>query len=90
MSGPSKHGVESAGADSIASSLREHREDCDHEVCLTCGDVAVEMRVLRVDGDLAVCEAADGDVRAVEVALVDAVEEGDTLLVHADVALVRV
>jgi hydrogenase maturation factor len=63
--------------------------DCDHDVCLTCGDVAVEMRVVRLDGDLAVCEAADGDVRTVEVALVDAVEAGDTLLVHADVALVR-
>ena len=36
------------------------------------------------------CEAADGDVRAVEIALVDAVDEGDKLLVHADVALVRV
>jgi hydrogenase maturation factor len=65
--------------------------DCSgDEVCLTCGDVAVEMRVLRVDGDLAVCEAADGDVRTVEVALVGEVDEGDALLVHADVALVRV
>jgi hydrogenase expression/formation protein HypC len=63
--------------------------DCDHDHCITCGDVAVEMRVLRVDGDLAVCEDADGDVRTVEVALVDSIEEGDTLLVHADVALVR-
>ena len=63
--------------------------DCDHGVCITCGDVAVEMRVMRVDGDLAVCEDAGGDVRSVEVALLDAVEEGDTLLVHADVALVR-
>jgi hypothetical protein len=63
--------------------------DCDHGVCITCGDVAVEMRVARVDGDLAVCEAADGDVRTVEVGLLDAVEVGDTLLVHADVALVR-
>ena len=63
--------------------------DCDHEVCITCGDVATEMRVERLDGDLAVCEATDGDVRTVEVALLDAVEEGDTLLVHADVALVR-
>ena len=82
MSGPDKFG--------LASSLREHRGDCDHEVCLTCGDVAVEMKVVRVDGDLAVCEAVDGDMRAVEVALLDAVEEGDTVLVHADVALVRV
>ena len=64
--------------------------DCDHEVCLTCGDVAVEMKVVRIDGDLAVCEDAEGDVRSVEVALLDAVDEGDTLLVHADVALVRV
>ena len=64
--------------------------DCEHDVCITCGDVATEMRVVRLDGDLAVCEAADGDVRAVEVALLEGIEEGDTLLVHADVALVRV
>jgi hypothetical protein len=63
--------------------------DCEHDVCITCGDVAVEMRVVRIDGDLAVCEASDGDVRTVEVALLDGVAEGDTLLVHADVALVR-
>jgi hydrogenase expression/formation protein HypC len=61
--------------------------DCEHDVCITCGDVAVAMRVVRLDGDLAVCEAADGDVRTVEVALLDGVTEGDTLLVHADVAL---
>jgi hypothetical protein len=63
--------------------------DCDHDACITCGDVAVEMRVVRLDGDLAVCEASGGDVRTVEVALLDGVAEGDTLLVHADVALVR-
>ena len=28
--------------------------DCDHEVCLTCGDVATEMRVVRIDGATAV------------------------------------
>jgi len=60
-----------------------------HEHCITCGDVGVEMLVLRLDDDLAVCEAADGDVRTVEVALVDGVAEGDRLLVHADVALVK-
>ena len=63
---------------------------CDpHERCITCGDVGVEMVVLRSDDDLAVCEADDGDVRTVEIALVDGVAEGDRLLVHADVALVR-
>lgn len=61
--------------------------DCDHGVCITCGDVAVEMTVVRLDGDLAVCEADDGDVRTVEIALLDGVREGDKLLVHADVAL---
>ena len=64
--------------------------DCDpNGHCITCGDVGVEMRVVRLDDDLAVCEAADGDLRTVEVALVEGVSEGDTLLVHADVALVR-
>ena len=62
---------------------------CDDDHCITCGDVAIEMRVLRIDDDLAVCEDDDGDLRSVEVALVDGVSEGDRLLVHADVALVR-
>jgi hypothetical protein len=63
---------------------------CDpHERCITCGDVGVEMLVVRLDDDLAVCEAADGDRRSVEVALVQDVSEGDRLLVQADVALVR-
>jgi hypothetical protein len=61
--------------------------DCDHDVCITCGDVAVEMKVAHLDGDLAECRAADGAVRTVEVGLLDTVAVGDTLLVHADVAL---
>jgi hydrogenase assembly chaperone HypC/HupF len=63
---------------------------CDpHEDrCITCGDVGIEMRVLAVDEDLARCEA-EGEEREVEIALLDAVEPGDLLLVHADVALVR-
>ena len=63
---------------------------CDpHEDrCITCGDVGVEMRVLAVDEDLARCEAG-GEVRDVEIALLDAVEPGDVLLVHADVGLVK-
>jgi hydrogenase maturation factor len=63
---------------------------CDpHEAhCITCGDVGVEMRVVDVRDGLALCEA-DGEEREVETALVDAVEPGDLLLVHADVALVR-
>ena len=62
---------------------------CDpHEGCITCGDVGVEMRVVRLDEGLALCEA-EGERREVEVALVDGVAAGDRLLVHADVALVK-
>jgi hydrogenase maturation factor len=57
--------------------------------CITCGDVGVEMRVVRFDEGLAVCEDADGDARSVEISLLDGVAAGDTVLVHADVALVR-
>jgi hydrogenase maturation factor len=59
------------------------------ERCITYEDVGVEMRVLRVEDGLALCEDAGGEYREVEVALVGDVERGDRLLVHADVALVR-
>ena len=58
------------------------------ERCITCGDVGVEMRVVRVEDGLALCEAG-GERREVEVALLDAVTAGDVLLVHADVGLVK-
>jgi hydrogenase maturation factor len=63
---------------------------CDpyEDRCITCGDVGIEMRVVRVQDGLALCEA-DGDQREVEVALLDAVSPGDVLLVHADVGLVK-
>jgi hydrogenase maturation factor len=62
--------------------------DPDGERCITCGDVGVEMRVVELRDGLAVCEA-DGDERDVEIALLDGVEPGDVLLVHADVGLVK-
>ena len=40
------------------------------EHCITCGDVAVEMRVVEVNDSLAVCEA-EGEAREVEVALLE-------------------
>ena len=48
------------------------------------------MRVLRIDGsrELALCEDEDGRQSTVEIALVD-VAEGDSVLVHAGVALTR-
>jgi hypothetical protein len=63
---------------------------CDphDERCITCGDVGVEMRVLAIREGLARCAGEDGE-RDVEIALLDGVEPGDVLLVHADVGLVK-
>ena len=66
--------------------------DCEPEHgCITCGDEAVPLRVLKLDDarGLAVCE---NDVRAldtVEIALVLQVSLGDRLLVHAGTAIAR-
>jgi hypothetical protein len=66
--------------------------DCHGETgCITCGDVAVEMTVLRVDDArlLALCTAAGGEKETVETELVGPVAPGDELLVHAGTALQR-
>jgi hydrogenase maturation factor len=59
--------------------------------CVTCSDEAVPMRVLRIDAPraLALCENPAGGRSSVEIALVDGVRSGDTLLVHAGTALAR-
>jgi hydrogenase maturation factor len=59
--------------------------------CITCGDEAVAMRVLRVDDarGLALCAAPDGERSSVEIALVEPVSGGEMLLVHAGTALGR-
>jgi hydrogenase maturation factor len=65
---------------------------CDHDShCITCGDVAVEMRVVAIDErrELALCEAEGGGRETVEIALVLPVENGDALLVHAGTAIGR-
>jgi hydrogenase maturation factor len=65
---------------------------CDHTVgCITCGDEATPMRVVRAGGSagLALCRDDEGTETEVEVALVAPVAPGDTVLVHAAVALGR-
>lgn len=60
--------------------------DRSGEVCVTCSDQAVPVRVKRLlDGDMAVVDAGGGD-EVVSVALVDAAV-GDTVLVHAGEAI---
>jgi len=68
-----------------------HAGECGIEAdgCITCGDVALPLRVQRVDRDrmLALCANSEGQTETVEIALVGEVAEGDELLVHAGTAI---
>ena len=59
--------------------------------CITCGDVALPLRVVEVDErtGLAVCEDEQGRRETVEVALVGPVAPGSELLVHAGTAIAQ-
>ena len=59
------------------------------ETCHTCGDVAVEARVVELAGDTAVVEV-DGSRERVAIELVAPVATGDTLLCHAGIAIRKV
>ena len=59
------------------------------DTCITCGDVAVPLEVVEVDGGDALCRAADGGTERVAIDLVAPVVVGDHLLVHAGVAIER-
>ncbi len=72
--------------------LDEPLPTCDpREGCITCGDEAEPMRVLEVDAamGLARCAGAEGLASDVEIALVEPVEAGEDVLVHAGVAIAR-
>ena len=60
--------------------------ECHGDSCVTCGDVAVEVTVVRLLPDaLAVVDTGQGE-EEVSVALVEA-RPGDTVLVHAKEAI---
>lgn len=60
---------------------------CDDEVCLTCSDEAVIVRVVRLlDGGLAEADTGAG-IEEISVALVNDVRPGDMVLVHAKEAI---
>ncbi|MGI8730806.1 MAG: HypC/HybG/HupF family hydrogenase formation chaperone [Solirubrobacteraceae bacterium] len=65
---------------------------CDHTIgCITCGDVAVPLNVVRMDEErgLALCADDDGNSETVETDLVAPVAPGDRLLVHAGTAIAK-
>jgi hydrogenase expression/formation protein HypC len=62
--------------------------ECHGDVCVTCSDEAVPVRVVRLlDANLAVVDTGQS-LEEVSVALVDAAV-GDTILVHAKEAIAR-
>jgi hydrogenase maturation factor len=65
---------------------------CHEEHCITCSDEGVPMRVVEVDAasGLATCVDPEGGRSEIDVALVDPVAAGATVLAHAGVALVLV
>lgn len=72
--------------------MEGHVPHCDHTTgCITCGDEAIPMEVLDVDADrgLALCVGPERVRSSVETALVEPVEPGDRLLVHAGTAIAR-
>jgi hydrogenase maturation factor len=64
---------------------------CPHDGCITCSDEGIEMRVAAAaDADgIAPCEDVEGARADVDVLLVEPVEPGDRVLVHARVAIAR-
>ena len=61
--------------------------ECHGDACVTSGDVAVEVTVLRLLPDeLALVDTGQGTEEEVSVALVSAAV-GDTILVHASEAI---
>jgi hydrogenase expression/formation protein HypC len=60
--------------------------DCPGDVCITCSDTAVQVKVVRLlEDEMAVVDTSAGE-ETVSVALVSA-RVGDTILVHAREAI---
>ncbi len=59
----------------------------DQDGCETCGDNAVPVRVLKLEGKNALVEDRLGQRRKVATDFTPSVRPGDVLLVHAGVAI---
>ena len=76
----------------IANAASALAPTCDYTTgCITCGDVAIPLTVLRLDEErgLALCADDDDNSETVEIDLVAPVAPGDRLLVHAGTAIAR-
>lgn len=69
--------------------LEEASSEGDEQVCITCGDVAVQGSLVRIEGSRGLVRTALGE-EEVDVALIDTPRPGDLLLCHGGVAIDRV
>jgi hydrogenase expression/formation protein HypC len=70
----------------VSTTPQRQSPECHGEVCITCSDTAVQVRVVRLlEDDLALVDTGQGE-EEVSVALVDAAV-GDAILVHAKEAI---
>jgi hydrogenase expression/formation protein HypC len=82
------------GGTGLAGGTGPGEAECHGDVCVTCGDIAVEVTILRLlaDGMAVVDTGADtaeggrGTEEEVSVALISA-RPGDTILVHGGEAI---
>lgn len=74
-------------AETVLSSFIVH---CSSFSCITCGDIALAVRVLSIDHEtgLGLVALEDG-VEQVDLSLVDGIAPGDLIMVHGGVALER-
>jgi HupF/HypC family len=92
VSGPEACSTRGAQPERWSGEHRSVDRFCEHdEGCITCGDTALPLTVLRVDEGrgLALCANEAGQRETVEIALVGPVDPGDSLLVHAGTAIAR-
>ncbi|MGH3254221.1 MAG: hypothetical protein ACRDOU_02260 [Streptosporangiaceae bacterium] len=84
--GTSDEGRQSLKSAPEASECQDGASECAGEICITCSDTALEVRVLRLlEDELAVVDTGLGE-ETVSVALVTA-RVGDIILVHAREAI---
>jgi len=83
--------VSNVARTSIAEPAEQATVGRNTDSCITCGDVAIPMRVIRTGGEdgLAHCVTEDGEASAVDLGLLDDAGPGDRVLVHACVAIQR-
>jgi hydrogenase maturation factor len=60
---------------------------CESGHCITCSDEGIEMTVLALRGDTALCRDPAGAREEIDVALVGPIAAGDVVLAHARVAI---